>query len=132
MADRKLSNLDKDLKRALDKTLRQTVIDIESTLQSSKVSPTDTGRFRSNWMVGAGNANRATSEATTPTERAPSLSITIDEEYWISNNLDYAEKLAVEGRTVNKSPTWFTDFRNVTISKIVKDAVRMVKAEEGL
>ncbi len=135
MANKDLGNLGKDLKRALDKTLAETVITIQSELQSDAVSPTDTSRFRSNWFVAEGNADRSTTESTTPNPNATGLKITSDKEYWITNSLPYAQTLAIEGEqqsVVNKPRTWFTDFRNSRIPKIVKEAQKTVEAEEGL
>ena len=132
MAKKDLGNIGKDLKRALDKTLKEVVIDIESSLQSDKVSPTDTSRFRTNWMVGVGGPNRSTTEDTTPSPKAPSLQITSDKEVWISNNLEYAEAVSVGEQVVSVPKTWWKDFRSSRVPKIVKDAVQTVKREEGL
>ena len=132
MASKDLSNLGKDLKRALDKTLREVVVTIEGELQSDTVSPTDTSRFRSNWMLSEGTPDTSTTEATTPTPKASSLRITSDKEYWLSNNLEYAQAVTIGERVVSKPKTWWKDFRSSRIPKIVKEAVNTVKAEEGL
>ena len=135
MSKKDLSRLGKDLKRALDKTLAETVITIQAGLQSAAVSPTDTSRFRSNWFVAEGSADRTTTEATTPNPNAEGLTITSDKKYFITNSLPYSEKLAIEGEgqsVINKPRTWFTSFRNQRIPEIVKQAVETVKAEEAL
>ena len=134
MADRDLKNLEKDLKRALDKTLAETVISIQSELGSEAISPKDTGRFRSSWFAAEGTASNAVAPEGTDqaNEDAKGLKIDSRREYHITNSLEYAQHVAIGERVVSQPKTWFADFRNSRIPKIVDKAVKVVKAEEGL
>ena len=51
--------LGKHLKKALDQLQAETLITTQAELGSSKVSPVDTGRFRSSWFAAEGSASSA-------------------------------------------------------------------------
>lgn len=62
-----------------------------------------------------------------PQDNAASLRIDSDKTYHLTNNLPYAQSVAVEGNVVSKPATWFTDFVNGRVPKIQAAAARVVK-----
>ena len=127
--------LGKHLKKALDQLQAETLITTQAELGSSKVSPVDTGRFRSSWFAAEGSASTAYASegADSPNEDAKSLKVDSRKTYHLTNNLPYAEAIAIEGRTnpeknqKSKPATWFTDFVNGRVPKIQAAAARVVK-----
>ena len=109
----------KEIDEALDKGLARFIINTQSKL--SAASPVKTGRLASGWYVGKGAPDRST-----PPERdAPGQvvvtkypgKITMDSDWYISNNLPYAERSAFDpgyiGRRGGSSPgQWFTKIQD--------------------
>jgi len=134
------SDLEKHLKKALDSLQAQTLIATQEELGSSKVSPVDTGRFRSSWFAteGSGTGAVAPEGADSPSEDARGLRVDALKTYTLQNALPYAEAIAIEGRTnpdknqKSKPATWFTDFVNSRVPKIQAAAARVVKSKFDL
>ena len=117
----------KEIDQALDKGLRRFLINTQSKL--SAASPVDTGRLASSWVIGKGQPNRSkAAERQSGTTRVAiekySGPITMDSDWWISNNLDYAEIAAFNpgyvGRRGGGRGDWFTSIANY----LNKDAER--------
>ena len=131
------SDLQKYLKSALDELQAQTLITTQNELGSEKVSPIDTGRFRSSWFAAEGSASTAYASegANSPNEDAQGLRVDSSKTYHLTNNLPYAEAIAIEGRTnpeknqKSKPATWFTDFVNGRVPKIQAAAAKVVKRD---
>ena len=135
--------LGKHLKKALDQLQAETLITTQAELGSSKVSPVDTGRFRSSWFAAEGSASSAVAPEGTddPNEDAQQLALRVDSNktYHLTNNLPYAEAVALGVNTPpswgggskvkSKSPNWFYDFVNSRVPKIQAAAARVVKRE---
>jgi hypothetical protein len=120
-----------DLEKFLDLTHKGTLIQMQSELGNARVSPVDTGRFKSSWFAKADSK----SDAFTPEQARSNYRINRDAvdlrldykaTYFLSNNLDYAEPV-VGGRVVSKSPGWFNSFLGNRYPKIVDAAVRAAK-----
>ena len=126
--------LARHLRKALDALQAETLITVQSELGSERISPKDTGRFRSSWFAAEGTASTATAPegADAPNEDAKSLRVDSKKTYWLSNNLPYAQSVAIEGRVVSKAPTWFKDFRSQRIPRIQAEAAKQVKQEFDL
>jgi len=126
--------LEAHIKRALDATVAQTIIQAQADLGSTNVSPYDTGRFRSSWFVSEGNASEEVAPEGTDSPRsdAESLVVNSDREYHLTNSLPYAQAIAIEGRVVSQPKTWFTDFVNVRMPKIQEAAAGLIKREYDL
>ena len=126
--------LARHLRKALDALQAETIITVQSELGSERISPKDTGRFRSSWFVGEGSQSTATAPegANAANEDAKGLRISSQKTYFLSNNLPYAQAVAVEGRVVSKAPTWFKDFRSVRVPRIQREAAEQVKKEFDL
>ena len=108
----------KQIDEALDKGLARFIVNTQSKL--SAASPVATGRLASSWFVGKGVPNRdqrpedwATEESPRIEVEKPSQKITMDTDWYISNNLPYAERAAFDpgyiGRRGGNAPgQWFT------------------------
>ena len=129
------SDLEKHLKKALDSLQAQTLITTQNELGSEKVSPIDTGRFRSSWFAAEGTASSAVAPEGTdsPNEDAQGLKVDALKTYHLTNSLPYAQAIALDGRTnpeknqKSKPATWFVDFINGRVPKIQAQAAKVVK-----
>ena len=128
-------NLERHLKKALDSLQSQTLITTQNELGSAKVSPIDTGRFRSSWFAAEGTASSAVAPEGTdsPNEDAQGLKVDALKTYHLTNSLPYAQAIALDGRTnpeknqKSKPATWFVDFINGRVPKIQAQAAKVVK-----
>ena len=127
-------DLEKHLKKALDALQAEVLITTQARLGSAEVSPVDTGRFRSSWFAAEGTASSAVaSEGTdSPNTDATGLRVDSSKEYHLTNNLPYAQSVAIEGNVVSQPKTWFTSFRNEAIPRIQQAAAKVVKQEFSL
>ena len=129
------SDLEKHLKKALDSLQAQTLITTQNELGSEKVSPIDTGRFRSSWFAAEGTASSAVAPEGTdsPNEDAQGLKVDALKTYHLTNSLPYAQAIALDGRTnpeknqKSKPATWFVDFINGRVPRIQAEAAKVVK-----
>ena len=127
------------IKKALDALQAEVLITTQKELGSEAVSPVDTGRFRSSWFAAEGSASSAVASegADSENEDAKGLKIDSSKTYHLTNNLPYAEAIAIEGRTnpknqKSKPAGWFAEFRGQRIPKIQAKAARQIKSEFGL
>ena len=125
----KPEELKRYLQRALGELQKETVVAVQGRLGSESVSPVDTGRMRSSWFAAEGQASSEVAPEGTdsPNTDATGLAIGHDKTYHLTNNLPYAESVAIEGRVVAKPANWFTDFANVTVPKIQAEAAAVIK-----
>ena len=173
-------DLERHLKKALDALQAETLITTQAGLGSTKVSPYQTGRFRSSWFAAEGTPSsevapdadakavgrlrrrqakaaaknaqiqaageseglsqsaidsqksRAGSNGLSsyrPQDNATGLKVDSDRTYHLTNNLPYAQSVAIEGNVVSKPKNWFIDFTNVRIQKIQEAASRVIKQQ---
>ena len=124
----------KRLEEALDRLQQEVIVTTQAELGSARVSPVDTGRFRSSWFAAEGSpSSEVAPEGTNKINRdAKDLQIRGERTYYLSNNLPYAQSVAIEGRVVNKPTNWFASFVNSRIPKIQQSAARVVKKEFDL
>ena len=121
----------KDIRRALDRGQAQFVTNTQSKLSAG--SPVDTGRLASSWYVAKGSPDRSV-----PPERDEPGSVTIEEypgkitfdgDWWVSNNLPYAERAAYDpgyvGRVGGGQGAWFS----TVINNLNRDADRIFQRE---
>ena len=133
MPKRSLKFAKPDLDKFLSLTHKGTLIKMQAELGSTKVSPVDTGRFKSSWFAQADTKSLAVvPEQAKSNYRinrdAVDLKLDYKTTYFLSNNLDYAEPV-VGGRVVSKSPGWFNSFLGNRYPKIVDAAVRAAKKQ---
>lgn len=126
--------LSRHLKKAADALLAETLIATQAELGSAKVSPYDTGRFRSSWFATEGQSSDevAPEGADTPSTDATSLRVDASKEYFLTNSLPYAQSVAIEGKVVSQPKTWFTTFRNQRIPKIQAAAAKVIEQQYDL
>jgi hypothetical protein len=126
--------LEKHLKKALDRLQAETLITVQSELGSTKVSPYDTGRFRSSWFAseGAGSGAVASEGTDSPNTDATGLKVDSSKTYTLQNALPYAQRLCVEDYAVSQPKNWFINFTNVRVPRIQEAAARVVKQEFSL
>lgn len=119
------------LKKAADALQAETIITTQAELGSKRISPYRDGRFRSSWFAAEGNASDAVASegADSPNTDAKGLKIDSRKNYHLTNNLPYAQAIAIEGKVVSQAPTWFKDFRSSRIPRIQNEAARQVKQE---
>lgn len=117
------------LREAALELQKETVVTAQARLGSSRVSPIDTGRLRSSWFAAAGNPSSAVAPEGTnaPSTDATGLQVRVGVIYHLTNNLPYAQSVAIEGRVVSKPKNWFIDFVNVTIPNIQQAAGTTIK-----
>ena len=127
-------DLERHLKKALDRLQSEVIVTVQSELGSTKVSPYDTGRFRSSWFASEGASTGAVAPEGTdsPNTDATGLRVDASKTYTISNSLPYAQSVAIEGKVVSQPANWFFDFQNARIPKIQEAAARVVKNEFSL
>jgi len=122
-------DLRRHLKRAMDSFAAEVIVTAQAELGSAAVSPIDTGRLRSSWFAAEGvPSNEVAPEGTdAPNTDALNLRVDSDKTYHLTNNLPYAQSVAIEGHVVSKPSNWFHDFRNSRIPKIQEAAGRLTK-----
>ena len=123
----------REIDDALDKGFARFLIKTQGKL--SKNAPVDTGRFASSWFIGQGVPNRKVADqpagstpstyrkgvkvkqgvAGTITEERPTQKITIDSDWYLSNNLPYAERVCLDPKYAKGGSgggAWFTTIVN--------------------
>ena len=124
-------DLERHLKKALDRLQSEVIVTVQSELGSTKVSPYSTGRFRSSWFASEGASTGAVAPEGTdsPNTDATGLRVDASKTYTISNSLPYAQSVAIEGKVVSQPKNWFFDFQNARVPRIQQAAARVVKNE---
>jgi len=133
----------KKLKRYLELAMTETVkvqlVTAQAALGSTRISPRDTGRFRSSWFAAKGNPSDAVAAENTdrPQTNAKDLSYNSKRSYHLTNSLPYAAAIALginlppswggQNQVKSAPPNWFKDFRDVQMLKIQQQAARYVK-----
>ena len=122
------------LKQAADALQAETIITTQAQLGSKAISPYETGRFRSSWFAAEGtSSDEVAPEGTdSPNTDANGLQYDTRKTYHLTNNLSYAQTIAIEGKVVSQETTWFKDFREARIPKIQNAAGAQVKREFDL
>ncbi len=118
-----------DLDRFLSLVLKGTIIKFQEDLSSTKVSPVDEGRLRSNWFASVGTNESVTEDQNKPQTDAVDLPLDWRKKTNLVNNLPYAERLAFGSYAVSQPPNWFPAYFNANGQKAVDGAV---KKAEGL
>jgi hypothetical protein len=115
----------------LNRVLAETVITMQSELGSTKVSPYSTGRFRSSWFAAEGSPSSSMASEGTDSPSTDAMGLKMDwrRKYHLTNSLSYAEVVAVQGRVVSQPTTWFHDFLNSRVPKIINAATRVAGAD---
>ena len=116
----------KEIDDALDKGLARFIINTQSKLAAA--SPVDSGRLASSWFVGKGVPNRDERPETWAEPGAkrveiekPSMKITMDSNWWISNSLPYVSRAAFDPYNGRRGAgAWFTSIEN----RLAQDAER--------
>jgi len=124
-------DLERHLKKALDRLQSEVIVTVQSELGSTKVSPYSTGRFRSSWFAAEGTASSAVAPEGTdsPNTDANGLRVDASKTYHLTNSLVYAQSVAIEGKVVSQPANWFIDFQNARVPRIQQAAARVVKNE---
>ena len=127
-------DLERHLKKALDTLQTEVIVTTQAELGSTKVSPYDTGRFRSSWFAAEGSPSSAVAPegADSPNTDATGLRIDASKQYHLTNSLVYAQSVAIEGNVVSQPKNWFPDFVNHRIPAIQNAAARVVKQQYDL
>ena len=132
-------DLERHLKKAMDFLQAGVVVTTQEELGSEQVSPYDSGRLRSSWFAAEGQASSEVAPEGTDkaNEDAKGLRIDSSKTYHLTNNLPYAEPIALgvnlppswggQHRVRSASKTWFTSFRNEAIPRIQAEAARQAK-----
>ena len=129
--------LERHLKKAMDTLQTEVIVKTQEGLGSTEVSPWSTGRLRSSWFAAEGTASSAVAPEGTDkaNEDAKGLRIDSSKTYHLTNNLPYAQPIALGenlppswgGKARAKSRGWFILFRDETIPQIQQTAARAVK-----
>jgi hypothetical protein len=131
--------LRRHIEKAAAEQIKEALITSQAWLGSSKNSPRDTGRLRSSWFAAEGQPSGevAPEDADAPQTDAKGLEVQIDQDYHLTNNLPYAQPIALgvnlppswggEHRVVSAPKTWFIDFVNAELPRIGDAAGRVIK-----
>ena len=122
------------LKKAADALQAETIITTQAELGSKQISPYQTGRFRSSWFAAENQSSNAVAPegADSPNTDATGLKVDSRKNYHLTNNLPYAQAIAIEGKVISQITTWFKDFRSARIPKIQAEAAKQIKQEFDL
>ena len=122
------------LKKAADALQAEVLITTQAELGSAAISPIDSGRFRSSWFAAEGQSSGAVAPegANSANTDATGLKVDSKKDYHLTNNLPYAQEIALNNKAVSKAPTWFKDFRSARIPKIQAEAAKQIKSEFDL
>ena len=117
------------IENALGALQRETLITTQARLSSTAVSPIQTGRLRSSWFAAEGgpSGDVAPKGANSPQTNASGLQMDPRKEYHLTNNLPYAQAVALDGKVVSKPSDWFTSFVNTEVPRIQAKAAQVVK-----
>lgn len=124
-----LRDLEKHLKKASDALLTEVIVTTQGRIGSEAISPVQTGRLRSSWFASEGSPSDAVPPegANSPNTDATGLKVDSDKKYFLTSNLPYTQRVALEGHVVNKPITWFVSLMNEGVPKIAAEAAEVVK-----
>ena len=113
----------------MDKVVKYSLVtwqaDLSSTYQSGAGWPA-----RSNWFASAGSSvDSTTTNTNSPQTDANNLPLDYKQTYHLTNNLDYAERLAFGNVAVSKPKNWFPSYWNANGQNVVDRAVRKAEGE---
>jgi hypothetical protein len=95
-----IQNIIKKMKENADILVSTIVLETQAKLKEE--SPVDTGRFRANWLISENEIDDSTVEGETGSY---ALEITADKNYYITNSVPYAQRLA-EGWSQQAPAGW--------------------------
>ena len=124
---KKIGNASNDLDKFLNLVLKGTVVKFQEDLSSTKVSPVNEGRLRSNWFASVGTNESTTEAVNQPQTDATELPLDWKKQNNLVNNLPYAERLAFGNYAVSQPKNWFPAYFNANGQKVVDGAVRKAK-----
>ncbi len=117
-----------EIKEALDKALARTLNLQQGSL--AKANPKDTGRMAASWTVGQNTPDRSVKPEgeQDPTPTPYSGKITFDGTWYISNNVPYANVIALNysAAVMKAQKDWYTSIANQTLD-VFKRQYRKVK-----
>ena len=122
-------DLEKHIKKATDALLSEVIVTTQGRLGSDAISPVQTGRLRSSWNASEGSPSDAVPPEGTnsPSTDARALKVDSDKKYFLTSNLPYTQRVALEGHVANKPITWFVSLINEDVPKIAAEAAEVVK-----
>jgi hypothetical protein len=97
---RQIEEIIRKMKANADALVATVVLETQTRLKEE--SPVDTGRFRGNWLISEDEIDDATYDGEAPPY---SPEITADKNYYITNSLPYAQRLA-EGHSKQAPAGW--------------------------
>jgi hypothetical protein len=127
---KKVGEASGDLNKFMNKVVKYSMVTWQADLSSTRVSPVQDGRLRSNWFASSGSSsNASTDDTNSPQTDANSLELDYKQKYHLTNNLDYAERLCFGNYAVSKPKDWFPAYWNSNGQKVVDAAVRKAEGE---
>lgn len=129
-----IDDLERHLTAAVTAQAQLVLTQMQADLGSRRVSPYDTGRFRSSWFASEGERSSAVAaeNANSPNTDAVGLRIQPGRTYYLTNSLPYASVVAVEGRVVSQPTTWWQDWLRSRVPRIIAAAERRVRQDYRL
>ena len=114
-----------DMDKFVGNVLKLSVMQFQTDLGSTAISPRDEGRLRSNWFAQVGSSSSEETKATDrPQTDAEQLPVDREKRVFLTNNLDYAERLCFGDYAVSKDPDWFRQYFASTGQTVVDDAAK--------
>ena len=124
---KKIGVASEDLDKFLSLVLKGTITKFQEDLSSTKVSPVNEGRLRSNWFASVGTNESTTEAENRPQTDASDLPLDWKKKNNLVNNLPYAERLAFGNYAVSQPKNWFPAYFNANGQKVVDGAVKKAK-----
>ena len=119
-----------DLNEFANKVLKYSIVSHQANLSSTRVSPVDQGRLRSNWFAKEGtSSDEVTDDQNLPQTDANDLEYDYRREYHLTNNLPYAERLCFGNYAVSKPKDWFPAYWASNGQRVFNQAVRKAEGE---
>lgn len=101
--NQQVNNIFRDIKAKADTLIAVVVLETDAKLKEQ--SPVDEGRFRASWRISEGEIDESVNADGDTTQQNYSEQITADKDYYLTNSLPYAQRLA-DGHSKQAPSGW--------------------------
>ena len=101
--NQQVNNIFRDMKAKADTLVSVIVLETDAKLKEQ--SPVDEGRFRASWRISPSEIDESVNADGDTTQQNYSEQITADKDYYLTNSLPYAQRLA-DGHSKQAPSGW--------------------------
>ena len=101
--NQQVNNIFRDIKAKADTLIAVVVLETDAKLKEE--SPVDEGTFQNSWRISEGEIDESVNAKGDTTPQNYSAKITADKDYYITNSLPYAQRLA-DGHSKQAPSGW--------------------------